>query len=692
MAWTHPSLPSASAPGRPWAVLGLALTLALPALQPLAVKSQDQRGFGQTANSASAVANGSYYALVIGIDDYPAPMRRLKTAVNDARAVGQMLHDRYGFQVQLFVDADATRSNILNVLNARYRNSLAPSDNLLIYYAGHGYYDRDADKAYWLPVDAESSLSANRISADDLTTAIRALPARHVLVVSDSCYSGGLSRDADEPSRAGGNPALVNRELRYRSRTLMASGGNEPVSDSGDSGHSVFANAVLRALDRAEDPMFTAIDLFYSSIRRQVAGRSSQVPEYSTIRNSNDDDGDFVFVRGPSIAAPSSAEAASSAPAVAPAAPAGAPADLYDKGQHLAGAGRYVEALPFLTSACNGGSSVGCTYVGWMYSTGAGVAPDFTQAFALYTQGCNGGNARGCANLGVMYEHGRGTDKDDAHAVALYRKACDGDDAMGCSYLGSSYEQGTGVVQDLQQAASLYRKGCTANDAYGCTNLGAMYSNGKGVSRDDAQAVAFYRKGCDGGSANGCTNLGLKYENGSGVDKDDAQAAAFYRKGCDGGSAMGCSYLGNNYERGAGVAKDLQQAALFYGKGCAGNDAYGCTDLGVMYGNGTGVAKDDTQAVALYRKGCDGGSPHGCTNLGLRYETGKGVDKDDAQAAALYRKACNGDDAMGCSYLGNSYERGAGVGRDLQQAISLYRKGCDGSDTYGCTQLKRLQP
>ena len=77
----------------------------------------------------------------------------------------------------------------------------------------------------------------------------------------------------------------------------MASGGDEPVSDSGTDGHSVFAYALLRALQQSSQSVFTASDLFYGSVRQQVAGKSDQLPQYSIIRNSSHDEGDFVFVK-----------------------------------------------------------------------------------------------------------------------------------------------------------------------------------------------------------------------------------------------------------------------------------------------------------------------------------------------------------------------------------------------------------
>ncbi|MBI5749278.1 MAG: formylglycine-generating enzyme family protein, partial [Nitrospinae bacterium] len=79
------------------------------------------------------------------------------------------------------------------------------------------------------------------------------------------------------------------------SRTLMASGGNEPVADEGGSGHSVFADAFLRALKEADKGIFTAEELFHGRVKSSVAGKSDQVPEYNDIKNSGHDGGDFIF-------------------------------------------------------------------------------------------------------------------------------------------------------------------------------------------------------------------------------------------------------------------------------------------------------------------------------------------------------------------------------------------------------------
>jgi len=179
---------------------------------------------------------------------------------------------------------------------------LHDDDNLLIYYAGHGLHDDQSDQAYWAPVDAERGTYRRWIVSTEITGTARAIPARHVLIVSDSCYSGMLTRDVSPvvitPTQ---RDVYLGKMLQNRSRHVMSSGGNEPVADSDVPGqspnHSVFANALLQGLRNMNLPEFSAEELFNNYVKQQVGGRSDQVPEYNPIRNSGHDSGDFVFFR-----------------------------------------------------------------------------------------------------------------------------------------------------------------------------------------------------------------------------------------------------------------------------------------------------------------------------------------------------------------------------------------------------------
>jgi hypothetical protein len=254
------------------------------------------RGVAPEQNTKAHVAselNGHYYALVIGINNYQH-LPRLSTAVPDAQALAALLHGQYGFQTTILVDA--TRDQITKAMND-YRHNLDENASLLIYYAGHGMYDKDADKAYWLPVDADRDDNSHWIMADDITTEVKVIPARHVLIISDSCYSGGMTREIATTYTQQERDRFLEKMVLGKSRTLMSSGALEPVSDEGGAGHSVFTGALIKALTDSSDNVLSAGGLFDQYVQVSVAGRSDQTPQYIPIRNSGHDFGDFVFVR-----------------------------------------------------------------------------------------------------------------------------------------------------------------------------------------------------------------------------------------------------------------------------------------------------------------------------------------------------------------------------------------------------------
>jgi formylglycine-generating enzyme required for sulfatase activity len=244
-----------------------------------------------TSTSQSKHPSGNF-ALIIGNNNYQY-LNKLKTPRNDAHAVDDLLRNRFGFQTKVLLDA--TRTELLESLN-EFRARLGANDNLLIYYAGHGEYDKEVDKAYWLPVDAKRDSPTNWIIADEITSNIKRIASKHILIVSDSCYSGTLTRESlTDLIRTGVREEYMKKMMERPSRTLMASGGNEPVTDSGGGNNSVFALAFLKALKEREEGNFTAEELFYSRVKEIVAGKASQVPEYKTINNSGHEGGDFVF-------------------------------------------------------------------------------------------------------------------------------------------------------------------------------------------------------------------------------------------------------------------------------------------------------------------------------------------------------------------------------------------------------------
>lgn len=243
----------------------------------------------ETTIDLSDLDFGNYHALIIGNNDYEY-MSGLDSARNDAEEVALLLQEDYGFNVNVVINA--TRADILMALS-NLRASLGDQDNLLIYYAGHGWLDEEADEGYWLPVDAEPDNQINWVSNSHVTSTLKAMHAKHVLIVADSCYSGKLTR--------GIRVKIKTRDYflkiaKKRARSVLTSGGLEPVVDSGgEGGHSAFTSAFLDTLKENEG-VLDATEL-YSKIRRPVKLQADQTPEYSDIRKAGHAGGDFLFVR-----------------------------------------------------------------------------------------------------------------------------------------------------------------------------------------------------------------------------------------------------------------------------------------------------------------------------------------------------------------------------------------------------------
>lgn len=270
----------------------------------LLAPTQGKQTFAETAENVStntypSIHFGKFYALIIGNNNY-THMPALKTSANDARAVDEILRSRYGYKTKLLMDAN--RHQIMSAFND-LRQSLTDRDNLLIYYAGHGEIDKGDENAYWLPTDAEPNNSANWLSSFNVTKYLSVIQAKHILVIADSCYAGAMTqgsivrlpKDMPEDKRE----RWLNFMMKRKARTVMTSGGEEPVLDSGGGNHSVFAKALLKALS-SNKGLMVDYELF-RIVAGQVKKSASlsgfqQSPEYSSLQHAGHEGSPFFFV------------------------------------------------------------------------------------------------------------------------------------------------------------------------------------------------------------------------------------------------------------------------------------------------------------------------------------------------------------------------------------------------------------
>ena len=280
------------------------LNFVLPAV-PMAQRPPSRASDGSAPGGKSEARRpnvnfGTYHALVIGNINY-RQLPSLRTAADDATEVAKILRDRYQFKTTLLIDA--TRYQILSALND-LREKLTSKDNLLIYYAGHGILDAKSQRGYWLPVDAEPTATANWIANGDITAILNTMTVRQLLLVSDSCYAGTLSRSVGGQLESGMTDGelfdVIQKMAQQRSRLVMTSGGLEPVLDSAGGKHSAFADVFIQVLQENNGVLlgrevFRRLQIKVASMAERPS--VPQLPEYAPIQFAGHEAGDFVFVR-----------------------------------------------------------------------------------------------------------------------------------------------------------------------------------------------------------------------------------------------------------------------------------------------------------------------------------------------------------------------------------------------------------
>ena len=233
---------------------------------------------------------GRYKALLIGNQNY-SNWTSLTTPHADVKNLGAILEAQYGFDVSYV--KDGTRREILQEIY-RLGQQSSFEDHVLVYYAGHGVIDPISQEAYWVPTDASRDFAPDWVSADEIKNAFRAISARHLALIADSCYSGKLLR-GDEITVPDPTESAIKRLFSKKARVALTSGGEEPVSDSTADGlHSIFAKALLETLQNNDSPL--PASTLYEKILGEVTLEAAQTPQYAGMRELDHDGGDFIFV------------------------------------------------------------------------------------------------------------------------------------------------------------------------------------------------------------------------------------------------------------------------------------------------------------------------------------------------------------------------------------------------------------
>ncbi len=243
--------------------------------------------------------------LCIGVEEYQDRERINPVAfgLKDARAVGTLLGEGYGFAIVPLLGEAATRANILAALEKAVAD-LKSNDVLIVYFAGHGHavpLDADTTEGFLLPYDARINPKTER---DPKVWRERTIPmrtllqvgtkteARHVLFLVDACCSGLLTQRGDLLDRLD-LEAILARPSRM---VLSATTGSDPALPDRNRQHGYFTAALLAALTTARDEKSAlSVNMLFDRVREDVSKASgkTQLPQAGKVSNHP---GEFVFL------------------------------------------------------------------------------------------------------------------------------------------------------------------------------------------------------------------------------------------------------------------------------------------------------------------------------------------------------------------------------------------------------------
>lgn len=232
---------------------------------------------------------GEYYAILIGIDKYDDPnLMDLDNPVRDAEKLYEVLLSNYLFEKDnILLIKNAKRADITNALDIM-AEKLTKEDNLMIFYAGHGWWDEKANVGYWLPNDTKISRKAEWFRNSTLCDYLKEINSKHTLLITDACFGGAIFKTRTVSMEA---PKAIQMLYDLPSRKAMTSGTLTEVPD-----RSSFVKYFIERLSNNDDKYISSEQLF-SSFRIAVINNSDVIPQYGEIKNVGDEGGDFIFIK-----------------------------------------------------------------------------------------------------------------------------------------------------------------------------------------------------------------------------------------------------------------------------------------------------------------------------------------------------------------------------------------------------------
>lgn len=260
--------------------------------------------------SGSGVVRG----LHIGVDRYESSdIGNLASAVRDAQALHALFSDNTGGEHVLLADEQATAARLRHEL-IELQSTSTDDAFVVITFSGHGTRTHEL-ATYDINL---CDMAGTGMPLDEFTDLVSAIPARHLLVVLDCCFSGAAgAKVLQTPQPRGASLGLPKSTDAFLAKLdgagrviLTAATADQEAWEDPTLGHGYLTWFLLQALlGKADDDGADTIDLYslLKYVTRNVIANASgtyRVRQEPTLRGQFDGEVRWtLFTPGPAYTA-----------------------------------------------------------------------------------------------------------------------------------------------------------------------------------------------------------------------------------------------------------------------------------------------------------------------------------------------------------------------------------------------------
>ena len=226
------------------------------------------------------------WALVVGISKYQKLPggQQLQFADRDAASFAEAIEKRgvAAQNLRLLIGAEATTAAIKSAIGIWLAKSASESDTVVIFFSGHGFFEREFGESYLLGYDSDpKDIYGSALSIGEIGQALsRRVRAARVLVIADSVRRDFFDADTDPSSAKFFEQAFEQLTASRPGISAIIASSPGEFSREGQrwGGHGAFTKHLVDVLIDGADPtgnVATTTDELFELLKARVAEDTS---------------------------------------------------------------------------------------------------------------------------------------------------------------------------------------------------------------------------------------------------------------------------------------------------------------------------------------------------------------------------------------------------------------------------------